>query len=101
MSKILNSLGKMMNKLMLSCDDATMLITRSDFEQLSSIKQFKLKMHLASCSMCRNFKQQSSIITSQVNYLKTNFDAGNFQIVLNDDKKKLIQSAIDKKIETK
>ena len=95
---MLNGIGRMMNKLMLSCDDATMLITRSDFEQLSSIKQFKLKMHLASCSMCRNFKQQSSIITSQINVLKKELDTSKMRVVLSDDSKKNLQGLIDKNL---
>jgi len=98
MSKILNGIGKMMNKLMLSCEEATMLITRSDFEALSSIKQFKLKMHLASCSMCRNFKKQSSIITSQVNVLKKELDANKMTIALSDDSKKNLQDLINKNL---
>jgi hypothetical protein len=99
MSSILNGIGKMMNKLMLSCDEATMLITRSDFEQLSSIKQFKLKMHLASCSMCRNFKQQSSIITSQVNVLKKDLDTNKMRVVLSDDSKKNLQDLINRNLQ--
>jgi len=98
MSMILNGIGKMMNKLMLSCEEATMLITRSDFETLSSIKQFKLKMHLASCSMCRNFKKQSSIITSQVNVLKKELDANKMTIALSDDSKKNLQDLINKNL---
>jgi len=98
MSSIFNGIGKMMNKLMLSCDEATMLITRSDFEQLSSIKQFKLKMHLASCSMCRNFKQQSSIITSQVNILKKDLDTNKMRVALSDDSKKNLQDLINKNL---
>ena len=99
MSKLLNGIGKMMNKLMLSCDEATMLITRSDFEQLSSIKQFKLKMHLASCSMCRNFKQQSSIITSQINLLKKDLDTNKMRVVLSDNSKKNLQELIDRNLD--
>jgi hypothetical protein len=99
MSNILNGIGKMMNKLMLSCDEATMLITRSDFEKLSSIKQFKLKMHLASCSMCRNFKQQSSIITSQLNVLKKELDTNKMRVVLSDDSKNNLQELINKNLQ--
>jgi hypothetical protein len=99
MSNIFKGIGKMMNKLMLSCDEATMLITRSDFEQLSSIKQFKLKMHLASCSMCRNFKQQSSIITSRINVLKKDLDANKMRIALSEDSKNNLQDLINKNLQ--
>jgi len=99
MSNILDGIGKMMNKLMLSCGEATMLITRSEFEELSSIKQFKLKMHLASCSMCRNFKKQSSIITSQVTELKKELDANKMRVALSDDSKKNLQDLINKNLQ--
>jgi len=84
---------------MLSCDEATMLITRSEFEELSSIKQFKLKMHLASCSMCRNFKQQSSIISTQVNKLKKELDTNKMRIVLSEDSKKNLQELINRNLD--
>lgn len=98
MSKFINSIGKMMNKVMLSCDDATLLITRSDYEALSSIKQFKLKMHLAACSMCRNYKHQSSIITSQINILKKGMDKTKVRVVLNEDLRTQIQCKINNEL---
>jgi hypothetical protein len=46
---------KGMSKIMLDCDNATLLITKGEFEQLRCINKLKLKMHLASCKFCRNF----------------------------------------------
>jgi len=48
---------------MLSCDTATLLITKGEFTRLSCVEQMQLKMHLAGCKFCRRFKQQSEFIS--------------------------------------
>lgn len=54
---------KSMDKIMLSCDTATLLITKGEFTRLTCVEQVQLKMHLAGCKFCRRFKQQSEFIS--------------------------------------
>jgi hypothetical protein len=54
---------KTMDKIMLDCDTATLLITKSEFTRLSCKEQIQLKMHLWSCKFCRRFKKQSEFIS--------------------------------------
>ena len=54
---------KGMDKIMLNCDTATLLITKGEFEKLSCREQVQLKMHLAGCKFCRRFKKQSEFIS--------------------------------------
>ncbi len=54
---------KSMDKIMLNCDTATLLITKGEFTRLSCVEQLQLKMHLAGCKFCRRFKKQSEFIS--------------------------------------
>lgn len=53
---------KGMDAIMLSCEEATYLITKSEMTKLGCIKRMQLKMHLAGCELCRRFKIQSEFI---------------------------------------
>lgn len=59
-----------MDAVMLSCEEATFQITKSEFEKLGCIKQVQLKMHLAGCELCRRFKVQSEIINEGMKKLE-------------------------------
>jgi len=66
---IRTKLGKMMNWLMLSCEDATFLITKKEKVSLSFIEALQLKMHLLSCKMCQRFDIQNEKLSSEWNKL--------------------------------
>ncbi len=51
---------------MLSCDTATLLISKREFEKLSIIDGLRLKMHLTNCNLCRRFEEQSSEISTHI-----------------------------------
>ena len=55
-----------MDAIMLSCDEATYLITKSEMTKVGCIKRMQLKMHLAGCELCRRFKIQSDFIDSNL-----------------------------------
>ena len=63
MNRLKKIWGKGMDKIMLNCDTATLLITKGEFEKLSCREQLQLKMHLAGCKFCRRFKKQSEFIS--------------------------------------
>jgi len=98
MSKTGSGIGKIMNSIMLSCNEATLLITRSEFEKLCNIKRLKLRMHLMSCKLCRNFQKQSSFITAQLEGMKKEFDAGSLKLALDDQKKSRLEELIRKEL---
>ena len=54
------------NNMMLSCDTATLLITKGEFEKLSLMDELRLKMHLASCKLCRRFEEQTAEMSKQI-----------------------------------
>jgi len=85
---------KGMNKIMLDCDNATLSITKGEFEQLGCIQKLKLKMHLASCRFCRNFSEQSKYISTQINDLKS-IDPKKLRLHLTDEQKNRLNKAVE------
>jgi len=51
-----------MNKMMLSCDKATILMEKRLDTELSLMEKLNLSFHTSMCSGCRNYKKQSRII---------------------------------------
>ena len=87
-------LMKGMNSIMLDCEHASSLVTKSEFVKLSCIKRMQLKMHLASCKFCRAFADQSKIINSQLEDIK-NIDEDNLNEHLTHEQKEEIQETLD------
>jgi len=85
-----------MDAVMLNCEEATYLITKSEFEDVGCIKRMQLKMHLAGCKLCRRFKIHSEIIDKSLKTLedlKLNQKISGAQ--LSDEKKKEMQETIN------
>lgn len=54
------------NKIAYNCRKATYLIEKKQWTRISRMETMELKMHLAGCSVCRIFEQQSVMINSMV-----------------------------------
>lgn len=87
-------LMKGMNSIMLDCEHASSLVTKSEFVKLSCIKRVQLKMHLASCKFCRAFADQSKIITRQLDDIK-NIDEDHLKEHLTNKQKEEIQETLE------
>jgi len=59
-----------MNAIMLDCEKATLYATQNELKSLGCIKRMQLKMHMATCVLCRTFVKQSKIIINQTNAYK-------------------------------
>ena len=92
MSNIKKTLVKGMDKVMLSCDAATYLITRSEYGKISPLEKMQLTMHLAGCKYCRRFAEQSKYISAQLNKIKK---TDNVRVFLSPEQKKKLKKAID------
>ena len=97
MSKMKKILMKGMNHIMLSCDTATYLITRSEFDKLSCVKRMQLKMHLAGCKYCRRFAEQSKYISEQLNKIRDP-ETQKLSVCLTDKQRKKINTAIENQV---
>ena len=47
---------------MISCKKATYLVSKKEEKRLSWIERWQLRAHLAICSLCRKFEEQSRFI---------------------------------------
>jgi len=82
------AMGVMMNFFMLSCEDATLLMTKKQLGKISFLKRVQLKMHLLSCKLCRRFKVQNEHIQK----FWTDFEESNRK--LSSNKKEELESMI-------
>lgn len=86
---------KAMDQVMLNCEDATFLVTKSDFVKIGCMKRIQLKMHLAGCALCRQFKKQNDIINQNMKLLEAGKELPNSKIkTLSSEKKIQIQNVL-------
>lgn len=93
MTKDNNFIKALKNNVMLNCDSATLLITKSDFVKLKCSERIKLQMHLASCKLCRRFKVQSKIISTNIQNI-SHPDNNQFAHKLSTEQKKNLSRVI-------
>jgi hypothetical protein len=53
---------KLMNKIMLTCKQATFYSSIKSFQKLNLVRQIQLKLHFMACKACHDFDHQSQII---------------------------------------
>jgi len=84
-------------KIAYNCKKATFLIEKKQIGTISLREKLELKTHLAGCSVCRIFEQQSIKINEMVKNL---FHTHNQQeeIKLDEDFKKAMQERIEKEL---
>ena len=83
---------KKMEKIAYNCRKATLLIEKQQFGRLTIGERIELRIHLAGCSVCRVFQQQSITINKMI---KGVFNTRG-PIILDNDFKKSLQDQIDK-----
>jgi hypothetical protein len=57
---------KLMPVLMISCENATLLIEKHALKELSRPQSIQLKMHTAVCDACRQYQRQSILINTTI-----------------------------------
>ncbi len=91
MNKVQKMWLKGMNKIMLNCDRATLLITKGEFTRLSYTGRLRLKIHLAGCKFCRRFKDQSEFISYAIRQADRIPKKENLYLHLTEEQKKQIK----------
>ena len=83
-------------KIAYNCKKATFLIEKKQLAPLTAREKTELKIHLAGCSVCRLFQQQSTFITQ---LFKTKQHKELYiAIKLDEDFKSALQQKIDQKL---
>ena len=87
-----------LKKVAYNCRKATMLIEKKQLTHITKREELELKLHLAGCSVCRLFEQQST----RINHLyKSLFSSSAGNIKLDDSFKNTLQNKIDEKMRSK
>jgi hypothetical protein len=76
-----------------NCRKATYLIEKKHLSKINLVETMELKMHLADCSVCRLFEQQSIMVHRMVRMLF--HDQEDVHPKLDDVFKKALQKRID------
>jgi len=66
-----NKIKNMMMKMMISCEQATFLVDKEQYTELSKKDKFDLNMHLKTCKFCRMYKVESRIINDKLTQVFT------------------------------
>jgi hypothetical protein len=61
----------MINKVMITCSDATLYVSKREEGKLSSKVRFKLFLHLLICKFCRLFAKQNKLVIHEIKHLHT------------------------------
>lgn len=77
-----------MGLLSISCKKATYLSSKKEEGKLSWIEKIQLRSHMAICSLCRLFEQQSQIIAHHAKHAECTD-------TLSDEAKRSIQKNLD------
>lgn len=91
MKKELNEL----EKIAYNCRKATLLIEKKQSIKLTIREKMELKLHLAGCSICRTYEQQSALINVMMHKL---FKSASRDIKLDPAFKEKMQKTIEQKL---
>ena len=84
-------------KIMISCYDATYLISKKQEEKLSLTEQMKLSLHLMYCKYCNRFAKQTKQITDSIKKMNKKMKDNSVKIKLTEEQKKRIADAMKSK----
>jgi len=81
-----------LKKIIYNCRQATFLMEKKTFAKITASEVLQLKIHLAGCSVCRTFQQQSVLIDRLFVGLK------NDELKLDEDFKSSLKQRIEKEM---
>ena len=90
-----NIMDVLMDRMMISCDKATLLISKAEEEKLSCGEKYHLQVHLMGCKFCRRYKKEIRYMSQAIDKFK---ESSAFSSKLPPDKKKTIQENLDKEM---
>lgn len=64
-----------MGKLKITCEEATLICTKSQYGEATLLDKFKLNLHFVYCKICRKFSKQNSQLSDMCNLAKQHKEA--------------------------
>jgi len=72
----------------ISCKKATYLVSKKEEGKLNLIERIQLRSHMAICSLCRLFEEQSKLIAKHAKHMHN-------EPTLSEDQKKKMEQALE------
>ena len=84
----------LMSKLMLSCEQASLLMVKKEENKMSQIEKAQLWLHSTICGLCKEFEGQNNFINTNLEF---HFNTKNDSIKLSEkDKNKMKEAILEK-----
>lgn len=86
---------KLMQTLMLNCEQATFLITKEMSGNITFSEKIKMQFHLMACKYCRLFKKQSRFLNDSVEHLHRHSNENLPDSKLDDARKEAMEQTLN------
>jgi predicted anti-sigma-YlaC factor YlaD len=86
--------SRLMKKLMISCEKASMLISKSQDQDLTFQEKVNLQMHLAGCKFCRRYKKDVDFLTEKLTSYRQITEEQKKQLRLTPEQKERIKEKL-------
>ncbi len=84
---LINRIKHIMMKMMITCKEASFLIDKSQYTDLSFKEKFNLKLHLFTCKFCRLYNVESKLINEKIQKI---YKIKEYNYKLSDEQKQRI-----------
>jgi len=81
-------------KMMITCKEATFLISKDQQDKLSFLERFRLNLHLMMCKYCRRFKVQVRFISKAIGRMKKRVDDQGIELSLSEEQKQILRDKL-------
>ncbi|MCT4587673.1 MAG: hypothetical protein N4A71_07615 [Carboxylicivirga sp.] len=81
-------------KMMITCKEATFLISKKQQDRLNFFEKMQLRLHLMMCKYCRRFSIQVNFMTKAIQRMKNKVEERGVEIKLNEEQKKRLRRKI-------
>ncbi|MBR8537333.1 hypothetical protein KDU71_17320 [Carboxylicivirga sediminis] len=82
-------------KMMITCKEATFLISKEQQDKLRLSERFQLKLHLLMCKYCRRFSAQVSFMTKAIGRMKKRIEQQGVEVKLTDEQKQRMNKRLN------
>jgi hypothetical protein len=83
-----------MKKMMVSCEKASFLASKSQDEKLSCKENLNMHLHLAGCHICRRYKKDIDLMSRKIREYRSITENESYQLKLTEEQKKRIREKI-------
>jgi len=81
-------------KMMITCKEATFLISKEQQDKLSFAEKMQLKFHLLMCKYCRRFADQMNFMTKAIRKMKERVDEKGVDITMSEEQKQRLSKKL-------